>query len=49
MNEKTPYIIFHYFGFKLIGIWIAFTSWMLFRFGILHVYFKRNLFEPIQV
>ncbi|MFC2109014.1 MATE family efflux transporter [Bacteroidota bacterium] len=30
-----------YLGLKLLGIWIAFTVWMLFRSGILAVFFKR--------
>jgi putative MATE family efflux protein len=32
-----------YFGLKLIGVWIAFSVWMLFRSGILFVYFKNNV------
>ena len=31
------------FDLKLIGVWIAFTVWMLFRSGILYVYFKKNV------
>ncbi|WP_139957365.1 MATE family efflux transporter [Flavicella sediminum] len=31
-----------FFDLKLLGIWIAFTVWMLFRSGILAVFFKRN-------
>lgn len=36
-------LISDYFGLKLIGIWIAFTIWMLLRSGILLMYFKNNL------
>lgn len=32
-----------YYNLKLIGIWIAFTVWMLFRSGILYVYFAKNV------
>ena len=32
-----------YFDLKLIGVWIAFTVWMLFRSGILFFYFKANI------
>ena len=32
-----------YFDLKLIGVWIAFTVWMLFRSGILFVYFRNNV------
>lgn len=32
-----------YFDLKLIGIWISFTVWMLFRSGILFFYFKNNI------
>lgn len=36
-------LIADYFDLKLIGIWLAFTVWMLFRSGILFVYFKKNV------
>ena len=32
-----------YFDLKLIGVWVAFTVWMLFRSGILFVYFRNNV------
>lgn len=32
-----------YFDLKLVGVWIAFTVWMLFRSGILFVYFRNNV------
>tara|TARA_B100000809_G_scaffold256935_1_gene297662 strand:+ start:14632 stop:15969 length:1338 start_codon:yes stop_codon:yes gene_type:complete len=31
------------FDLKLISVWIAFTVWMVFRSGILYVYFKNNV------
>lgn len=34
-------IICDYYDLKLVGIWIAFSVWMLLRSGILAVYFKR--------
>jgi putative MATE family efflux protein len=34
-------IICDYFDLKLIGIWIAFSVWMILRSGILAVYFKK--------
>lgn len=36
-------LIADFFDLKLIGIWIAFTVWMLFRSGILFVYFRKNV------
>jgi len=36
-------LIADYFDLELIGIWLAFTVWMLFRSGILFVYFKKNV------
>ena len=41
-------LIADYFDLKLIGIWIAFTIWMLFRSSILFVYFGRNLSKILQ-
>ena len=35
-------LITDYFDLKLIGIWIAFTVWMLLRSGILVVKFRRK-------
>ena len=32
-----------YFDLKLIGVWVAFTVWMLFRSGILCIYFRNNI------
>jgi len=42
-------LVCDYFDFKLIGVWIAFSVWMLFRSGILYVFFKRNLLKTLQV
>ncbi|MEI6864924.1 MATE family efflux transporter [Flavicella sp.] len=36
-------LISDYFDLKLTGIWMAFTVWMLFRSGILFVYFRNNV------
>jgi MATE family multidrug resistance protein len=36
-------LIADYFDLKLIGIWMAFSVWMLFRSGILYVYFQKNV------
>lgn len=36
-------LISDYYNLKLFGIWIAFTVWMLFRSGILFVYFRNNV------
>ncbi|MCK0130323.1 MATE family efflux transporter [Flavobacteriaceae bacterium F08102] len=41
-------LIGDFFGLKLFAIWIAFTVWMLLRFGILAMLFQQKYPKPVK-
>lgn len=41
-------LIADYFDLKLMAIWTAFSVWMCYRSGILHIYFRKNLSKMLN-